>query len=66
MSSRFCSPLERKEPPVAQLTQYSGPLHLGLKSLQQLIAVFSVTERYMCQLSIFSKTDRAGPLGTPN
>ena len=54
-----------EEPPIAQLTQDSRPLHLGLKSLQQLFAVFSVTERYVCQFSafsIFSKTNRAGHL----
>ena len=43
-----------EEPPVAQLTQNSRPLHLGLKSLQKLFAVFSVTERYVCQFSILS------------
>ena len=53
-------PSRSEEPPVAQLTKYSRPLHLGLKSLQKLFAVFSITERYMCQLSIFSKTNRAG------
>ena len=52
-----------EEPPVAQLAQNSRPLHLGLKSLQKLFAVFSVTERYVCQFSIFSifsKTNQAG------
>ena len=52
-----------EEPSVAQLAQNSRPLHLGLKSLQKLIAVFSITERYVCQFSLFSilsKTNRAG------
>ena len=55
--------LRTEEPPVPQLTKDSRPLHLGLKSLQKLIAVFSITERYVCQVSvfsIFSKTNRAG------
>ena len=55
--------LRAEEPPVPQLTKNSRPLHLGLKSLQKLIAVFSITERYVCQVSvfsIFSKTNRAG------
>ena len=56
-------PLRTEEPPVPQLAKNSRPLHLGLKSLQKLIAVFSITERYVCQVpvfSIFSKTNRAG------
>lgn len=35
---------------VPQLTEDSGPLHLGLEAFQKLIAVFSVTECYMCQI----------------
>ena len=55
--------LRTEEPPVSQLAKNSRPLHLGLKSLQKLLAVFSITERYVCQVSIFSifsKTNRAG------
>jgi hypothetical protein len=47
-------PLRTEEPPIPQLAKYSRPLHLGLKSLQKLIAVFSITERYVCQVSVFS------------
>lgn len=35
---------------VPQFTEDSGPLHLGLEAFQKLIAVFSVTECYMCQI----------------
>ena len=39
-----------EEPSVAEFTEDSGPLHLSLEPLQKLIAVFSVTECYMCQI----------------
>ena len=39
-----------EEPSVAEFTKDSGPLHLSLEPLQKLIAVFSVTECYMCQI----------------
>ena len=35
---------------VPQFAEDSGPLHLGLEAFQELIAVFSVTECYMCQI----------------
>lgn len=39
-----------EEPSVAEFTEDSGPLHLSLEPLQKLIAVFSVTQCYVCQI----------------
>ena len=58
--------LRSEEPPVSQLAKDAGPLHLGLEPLQELIAVFSITECYVCQFSLFSKNESGALFGAPN
>lgn len=53
-------PLGAEEPPVSQVAQDPGALHRGLETPEQPFAVFTVTERHKCQLSLLGPMRRQG------